>query len=66
MGNLAMNIKHKAVLITVAIPVILFALLVMIANFPMILFFAIVGGLLYLVYRAVLNYLEFEENRKSR
>jgi hypothetical protein len=61
-----MNIKHKAVLITVAIPVILFALLVMIANFPMILFFAIVGGLLYLVYRAVLNYLEFEENRKSR
>jgi hypothetical protein len=66
MGNLTMNIKHKAVLITVAIPVILFALLIMIANFPMILFFAIVGGLLYLVYRAVLNYLEFEENRKSR
>lgn len=66
MGNLTMNIKHKAVLITVAIPVILFALLIMIANFPMILFFAIAGGLLYLVYRAVLNYLEFEENRKSR
>jgi hypothetical protein len=64
MGNLAMNIKHKAVLITVAIPVILFALLIMIANFPMILFFAVAGGLMYLVYRAVLNYLEHNERWK--
>lgn len=58
-----MNIKHKAALITLAIPVILFALFFMIATFPMILFVAVLGGLSYLVYRAVLNYLEFQENR---
>lgn len=58
-----MNIKHKAALITLAIPVTIAVLMVIIANFPLILFVAVLGGLSYLVYRAVLNYLEFQENR---
>lgn len=60
-----MNIKHKAALITLAIPVILFALFFMIATFPMILFVAVFGGLSYLVYRAVLNYLEYKDRWKQ-
>ena len=61
-----MNIKLKAVLITIAIPLIAVAAVYTIVRFPAILLVAFVGAFLYFVYRAVLNYLEFKEKRKPR
>ena len=61
-----MNIKYKAFLITVAGLFGLFATLFTIAQFPVLLFFIFFGAFVYLIYRAVLNYLEHEEKRKSR
>jgi hypothetical protein len=61
-----MNIKLKATLITIAIPLIAVALVYTIVQFPLIIVFAVLGGLLYTVYNAVLNYLEFNEKRKPR
>ena len=61
-----MNIKLKAFLITVAGLFGLFATIYAIGQYPAILFFAIVGGLVFLIYKAVLNYLEFNEKRKPR
>lgn len=60
-----MNIKLKAWLITLAIPVLVAILTVLIARFPLILFFALMGGALYLLYSGILNYLEFKENRNQ-
>ena len=64
-----MNIKHKAILITAAMPLIVVALIVAltytIAKFPVVLFFAALGGVLYFVYRGVLNYLEYNERFKK-
>ena len=61
-----MNIKHKAILITIAGFFGLFATIYAIGQYPAILFFALIGGLVFLVYKAVLNYLEHEEKRKPR
>ncbi len=61
-----MNIKLKAFLITAAIPLIAVAMVYTVWKFPLILFFALVGGLLYFVYQGVLNYLEFNKKRKPR
>jgi hypothetical protein len=61
-----MNIKLKAVLITVAGFFGLFATLYTIVEFPLVLLLITLGGLLYVVYRGVLNYLEHEEKRKPR
>lgn len=61
-----MNIKLKATLITATIPLIAVALIYTIAKFPAVLVFAALGGLLYFIYRGVLNYLEYNEKRKSR
>ncbi len=61
-----MNIKYKAFLITVAGLFGLFATLFTIVQFPAVLFFIFIGGTVFLVYKAVLNYLEHEEKRKSR
>ena len=61
-----MNIKLKAVLITIAIPLIAVAIVYTIVQFPAVLLFAFLGAFLYLVYKAVLNYLEFKEKRKPR
>ena len=61
-----MNIKYKAFLITVAGFFGLFATLYAIAQYPAVLFFALMGGLVFLVYKAVLNYLEHNEKRKPR
>ena len=61
-----MNIKLKAVLLTVAGFFGLFATLFTIVQFPAVLFFIFIGGTVFLVYKAVLNYLEHEEKRKSR
>jgi hypothetical protein len=61
-----MNIKLKAILITVAMPLIAVAMVYTIVEFPLILVFAVLAGLLYTVYKGVLNYLEFEEKRKPR
>lgn len=61
-----MTIKLKAALITIAGLFGLFATLFTIAQFPVLLFFIFAGGTIYLIYRAVLNYLEYEEKRKSR
>ena len=61
-----MNIKLKAVLITVSGLFGLFATLFTIVQFPAVLFFIFIGGTVFLVYKAVLNYLEHEEKRKSR
>jgi hypothetical protein len=61
-----MNIKHKAILITLAGFFGLFATLYTIVEFPLVLLLIALGGLLYLVYRAVLNHLEYNEKRKPR
>jgi uncharacterized membrane protein YesL len=61
-----MNIKLKATLITLAMLFIAVALIYTIAKFPAVLVFAALGGLLYFLYRGVLNYLEHEEKRKPR
>ncbi len=61
-----MNIKLKAVLITVAGFFGLFATLYTIVEFPLVLLLITLGGLLYCVYRGVLNYLEHEGKRKPR
>ena len=60
-----MNIKYKAILITIAGFFGLFATLYAIAQYPAVLFFALIGGLVFLVYKAVLNYLEHEERFKK-
>ena len=61
-----MNIKLKAFLITVAGFVGLFATVYVITQYPAVLVFIFAGGTVFLIYKAVLNYLEFEEKRKSR
>ena len=61
-----MNIKLKAILITVAGFFGLFATVYVIAQYPAVLFFALIGGVLYVLYRAVLNHLEEEQKRKQR
>lgn len=61
-----MNIKLKAALITVAIPLIAVAIVYTIVQFPAVLFFAFLGAFLYCVYKGVLNYLEYNEKRKPR
>jgi hypothetical protein len=61
-----MNIKHKAILITLAGFFGLFATLYTIVEFPLVLLLMALGGLLYLVYRGVLNHLEYNEKRKPR
>jgi uncharacterized membrane protein YesL len=61
-----MNIKYKAILITLAMLLIAVALIYIIAKFPVVLFFAALGGLLYFLYRGVLNHLEYKEKRKPR
>jgi arginine exporter protein ArgO len=61
-----MNIKLKAVLLTVAGFFGLFATLFTIVEFPLVLLLITLGGLLYVVYRGVLNYLEHEEKRTPR
>ena len=60
-----MNIKYKAFLITVAGFFGLFATLFTIVQFPAVLFFIFIGGTVFLVYKAVLNYLEHEERFKK-
>jgi hypothetical protein len=60
-----MNIKYKALLITVVGFFGLFATLYAIAQYPAVLFFALLGGLVFLVYKAVLNYLEHNERFKK-
>ena len=60
-----MNIKYKAILITIAGFFGLFATLYAIAQYPAVVFFALIGGLVFLVYKAVLNYLEHNERFKK-
>ena len=60
-----MNIKYKAMLITLAGFFGLFAAMYTIAHYPAILFFILIGGLVFLVYKAVLNYLEHNERFKK-
>lgn len=58
-----MNVKRKAALLTLAIPVLVAILTVLIARFPLVILLVLVGGALYLLYSGILNYLEFQENR---
>ena len=60
-----MNIKLKAILITLAGFFGLFATVYAIVQFPAVMFFIFTGALVYLVYRAVLNYLEHNERFKK-
>ena len=60
-----MNIKLKATLITLAIPLIAVAFVYTIVQYPLIILFTVLGGLLYTVYRGVLNYLEHNERFKK-
>jgi arginine exporter protein ArgO len=61
-----MNIKLKAVLITVAGFFGLFATLYTIVEFPLVLLLMTLGGLVFLVYKAVLNYLEHQRDQYYR
>jgi hypothetical protein len=61
-----MNIKLKAALITLAIPLIAVAFVYTIVKFPAVLFFVFLGAFLYFVYKGVLNYLEYNEKKKPR
>ena len=61
-----MNIKLKATLITLAIPLIAVAFVYTIVQYPLIIVFTVLAGLLYSVYKGVLNYLEHNEKRKPR
>jgi hypothetical protein len=60
-----MNIKLKAILITLAGFFGLFVASFTIAHYPAILIFICLGGLLHTVYRGVLNYLEHNERFKK-
>jgi arginine exporter protein ArgO len=60
-----MNIKYKAILITLAGFFGLFAVLYTIAHYPALLVFILIGGLVFLVYKAVLNYLVERERFKK-
>ena len=60
-----MNIKHKAILITAAIPLIAVALVYTIVRFPVIILFALLGGFMYFIYRGVLRHLERKERLKK-
>jgi uncharacterized MnhB-related membrane protein len=60
-----MNIKYKAILITLAVFFGLFAALYTIAHYPAIIFFAVLGALMYFLYRGVLNHLEYNERFKK-
>jgi uncharacterized MnhB-related membrane protein len=60
-----MNVKHKAILITAAIPLIAVALVYTIVKYPAIIFFAVLGALMYFLYRGVLNHLEYNERFKK-
>lgn len=60
-----MNIKLKAFLITVAVFFGLVATVYTIVKFPLVLFFVLLGGLLYVMYTGVLNYLEHSKRFKK-
>ena len=60
-----MNIKLKATLITLAIPLIAVAFVYTIVQYPLIIVFTVLAGLLYSVYKGVLNYLEHKERFKK-
>ena len=60
-----MNIKLKAILITAAIPLIAVSLVYTIVKFPAVIFFAVLGALMYFLYRGVLNHLEYKERFKK-
>ncbi len=60
-----MNIKLKAILITLAGFFGLIAFFYTMLWYPLIIVFAGLGGLLYIVYRGVLNYLTHNERYKK-
>ena len=61
-----MNIKLKAMLITVVGFFGVFGTLYAMTEFPLLILLAALGGVLYVLYRAVLNHLEEEQKRKQR
>jgi hypothetical protein len=61
-----MNIKLKAFLITIAGFFGLVATVYTIVKFPLVLAFAVLGGLLYVLYSGVLNYLEHQRDQYYR
>ncbi len=60
-----MNIKLKALLITLAGLFGLFATVYAIVQYPAVLLFIFLSGTVLLVYKAVLNYLELNERVKK-
>ena len=56
-----MNIKLKAALITVTMPIIAVAAVYTIVQVPILLVASMLGGALYCFYRGVLSHLEFRE-----
>jgi hypothetical protein len=60
-----MNIKLKAILITLAGFFGVIVALYTIVQFPAVLFFAALGGLLYAIYRGILNHLEYKQRYKK-
>lgn len=56
-----MNIKLKAFLIAVAILFGLFATVYTIITFPIVLFFILIGGVVYGLYKLVFNHLVYQQ-----
>jgi hypothetical protein len=60
-----MNIKLKAILITVAVFLGGVTFIYISATFPAVMFFAALGGLVYFVYSGVLSQLEYNKKYKK-
>jgi|688.fasta_scaffold1332640_3 hypothetical protein len=60
-----MNIKYKAILITLAVFFGLIAFCYTLVEYPLVIVLIAFGGAVFLVYKAVLNYLEHNERFKK-
>jgi hypothetical protein len=61
-----MNIKLKAALIAIAMPIVAGAVAYTIVQFPILLVASMFGGAVYCFYRGVLSHLEFREKYNQK
>ena len=61
-----MNIKLKALLITISVLVGIFGFMYTIVMYPIVILFGVIAGLFYGMYRLVLNYLEYNKDYNER
>ena len=60
-----MNIKLKAFLLAIVYVASPFVFLYMLFKYPAVILFALLGGVIYLVYNAVLRHLENTDRKKN-